>query len=154
MKFVLSLSICANLFLASCNLTLSANQKNNPTSNPTDANITSLSQRKSYDEIDLTQLPENIAKKGNSPEKLALIAFGTEEAEGFFREDIEVDTSSPEQATVTITQINLPDDSGNSIRYRIDFQKEGSQWRMEWAGQQFICQPGRGNQDWSPELCY
>lgn len=155
MTLVLSLSICSSLFLTSCNVVPISNQKDNSTSNPAVANnIASSPLRNSYDEIDLNQLPADVSKKGNSPEKLALTAFGTEEAEGFVQEDVEVDTSNLEQAIVTITQTNLPDDSVNSIRYRIDFQSHNSQWQMEWAGQQFICQPGRGNQDWSKELCY
>jgi hypothetical protein len=155
MAFVLSFSIGFSLFFASCNLVPIADQKNNSTSNSAVANnITSSSQRNSYDEIDLDQLPADVSKKGNSPEELALTAFGAEEVEGFVKEDIEVDTSTPGQAIVTIIQTNLPDDSVNSIRYRIDFKSEDSQWQMEWAGQQFICQSGRGNQDWSKELCY
>ncbi|MGL5833084.1 MAG: hypothetical protein ACRC1Z_07605 [Waterburya sp.] len=144
-----------NLFLASCNLVSIAEQKDNSSSNSAVANsLVSSPQRNSYDEIDLNQLPANVAKKGNSPKELALTAFGTEEVEGFIKEDVEVDTSNPEQAIVIIVQTNLPDDSVNSIRYRIDFKSEDSQWQMEWAGQQFICQSGRGNQNWSKELCY
>jgi hypothetical protein len=155
MTFVLSLSIGFNLFFASCNLVPIADQKDNSTSNSAIANsIDSSPQRNSYDKIDLNQLPTNVSKKGNSPEKLALTAFGTEEIEGYVKEDVEVDTSNPEQAIVTIVQKNLPDDSVNSIRYRIDFKSEDSQWQMEWAGQQFICQSGRGQQNWSKELCY
>jgi hypothetical protein len=155
MTFVLIFSIGFDLFLASCNLVPITDRKNNSTSNFTVANnIASSPQRNSYDEIDLNQLPANVAKKGNSPEELALTAFGTEEVEGFIKENVEVDTSNPEQAIVTIVQTNLPDDSVNSIRYRIDFQSEDFQWQMKWAGQQFICQPGRGNQYWSKELCY
>jgi hypothetical protein len=155
MTFVLSFSIGLNFFLTSCNLVTTAIQKHNSTSNPAIANsIASSPQRNAYEQIDLSQLPANVAKKGHSPEELALTAFGTEEVEGSVKEDVEVDTSNPKQAIVTIIQTNLPDDSVNSIRYRIDFKSEDSQWQMEWAGQQFICQPGRGNQDWSTELCY
>ena len=116
----------------------------------------SFSERDSYDEINLDRLRTDVPIKGNSPEELALTAFGTQEVEGLVKEEVEVDTSNPQQATVIITQTNLPDDSVNSIRYKIDFKpvkNEASQWKMEWAGQQFICQPGRGNQDWSKELC-
>ncbi len=156
MTFVLSFSICSNLFLASCNIVpIFSSQSNNPTSISTASNsLGSLPQRSSYDEIDLNQLPTNVSKKGKSPKSLALDAFGIEEVEGLIEEDIALDTSNPEQVIVAITQKNLPDDSVNSVRYRIDFKSEDSQWQMEWAGQQFICQPGRGNQDWSKELCY
>ena len=153
--FVFSFSIGFNWFVVSCNLLPITNQKDNSTSNSAVANsIARESQRDSYARIDLDRLPADVSKKGNNPKELALTAFGTEEVEGFVTEEVEVDTSNPEQTIVTITQTNLPDDSVNSIRYRIDFQSKDSQWQMKWAGQQFICQPGRGNQDWSKELCY
>lgn len=153
--FVLSFGIGFNLFLVGCNVVPITNQKDTPTSNSAVVNsIASLPQRSSYREIDLEQLPADVSKQGNSPEELALTAFGTEEVEGSVEQELEVDTSNPERAIVIITQTNLPDDSVNSIRYRIDFQREDSQWQMQWAGQQFICQPSRGSQDWSKELCY
>jgi hypothetical protein len=153
--FVISFSIGFNLFLASCNVVSTDNQKDNSTSTPAVSDsIASLPQRNCYDEINLDELPADVPKKGNSPEELALTAFGTKEVEGSVKEDVAVDNSNPERAIVTITQTNLPDDSVNSIRYRIDFKREDSQWQMEWAGQQFICQPGRGNQNWSKEVCY
>ncbi len=155
MIFAFVVSIGFNLLLASCNEVPISNQKDNSTSNSDVANsIANLPQRNSYDEIDLNQLPADVSKKGDSPEELALTAFGAEEVEGLLKEDIEIDTSNSGQAIVTITQTNLPDDSVNSIRYRIDFKSDNSQWQMEWAGQQFICQPGRGSQNWSKELCY
>jgi hypothetical protein len=154
MTLVLSFSIGFNLFLASCNVGSIANQEDNSTSTPAVVDSTGSSrERNSYQEINLNELPADVPTKGNSPEELALSAFGTKEVEGLVKEDVEIDTSNPERATVTIAQTNLPDDSVNSIRYRIDFKREDSQWQMEWAGQQFICQPGRGNQNWSKELC-
>ncbi|MEM7592513.1 MAG: hypothetical protein AAF383_13490 [Cyanobacteria bacterium P01_A01_bin.83] len=154
MILALGVSIGINSLLASCNQVPISSQENNSTSNAVTNNIESLSPRNAYDEIDLNQLPADVSTKGNSPEKLAQAAFGTEEVEGLLKEEIEVDTSNSEQTIVTITQTNLPDDSVNSIRYRVDFKNDGSQWQMEWSGQQFICQPGRGSQDWSQELCY
>lgn len=131
------------------------NQEDNSTSTPrVSDSIISLAQRNFYDEINLNQLPADVSKKGNSPEELALTAFGTKEVEGLVKENVEVDIRNREQTIVIITQTNLSDDSVNSIRYRIDFKYEDFQWQMEWAGQQFVCQPGRGNQNWSKELCY
>lgn len=150
----LSFSICFNLLIAGCNLLLISEQQDNLTSNSAVAsNINDSLQRNTYDEIDLDQFSAD-SKQGKSPEELALKFFGSEEVEGNLKEEVEVDNSSPEQSIVTITQTNLPDDSVNSILYRIVFKSVDSQWQMEWAGQQFICQPGRGNQDWSKELCY
>lgn len=31
---------------------------------------------------------------------------------------------------------------------------EPTEWGLVWAGQQFRCQPERGSQEWSNELCY
>ncbi|MEL7078931.1 MAG: hypothetical protein AAFY50_06365 [Cyanobacteria bacterium J06648_1] len=152
--FILSISICSNLFIAGCNLLPISEQKDNSTSNSSVANsIDSSPRRNAYAEIDLDQFSAD-SKKGNSPKELALNSFGAEEIEGSLKEEVEVDTSASEQSIVTITQMNLPDDSVKSIRYRIDFKSAESQWQMQWAGQQFICQPGRGIQDWSKELCY
>lgn len=151
--FVLSFSIGFNIFLESCSTLPVAKRKVNSTSSPTISDsIASPLPRNSYDEIDLNELPADVSKKGNSPEKLALTAFGSKE--GTVKQNVEVDTSNPEQTIVIITQTNLPDDSVNSIRYRIDFRSEDSQWQMEWSGRQFICQLGRGNQNWTKELCY
>ena len=151
--FVLSFGIGFN-FLAGCNVVPINDRQDTPISNAVVDSIASLPQRNSYDEIDLEQLPADVSIEGNSPEELALTALGTEEVEGAVEQEVEIDTSNRDRAIVMITQTNLPDDSVNSIRYRIDFQREDSQWQMEWAGQQFICQPKRGSQDWSKELCY
>lgn len=152
---VLSLSICSNLFFAGCNTLSIANQKDSSFSNPTvNNNITIKSKRNAYNKIDLNQLSAEIPRKGDAPKEIALIAFGNEETEGFVEEEIEVDTSNPEKTIVFLTQTNLPDDSVDSIRYRIDFESDGSQWQMKWAGQQFICQSERGSEKWSKELCY
>ncbi len=154
---ILGFGIGFNLFLASCNVLpmFSSQEKSSSVSISTTPNsLVTFPPQSSYDEIDLNQLPSNLQTKGTSPKSLALDAFGSEEVEGSMKEDVVVHTNSSEQVIVTITQTNLPDDSLNSIRYRIDFKSDGSEWQMEWAGQQFICQPGRGNQNWSKELCY
>ena len=55
---------------------------------------------------------------------------------------------------VTITKSNLPDDSIHAVRYQIELrQMPDTLFRFiggEWAQQ---CQPGRGHQDFTTELC-
>lgn len=154
-SLILSFVICLNFLLASCNVLSTYDREDDNTLKSTvPSSINSSNRRNSYKEIDLNQLPAHVLKKGEHPRKLALNAFGLEEIEESLQEDVEMDTNNSKQAVVTITQTNLPDDSVKSIRYRIDFKSDQSQWQMEWAGKQFVCQQGRGSQDWSKELCY
>ena len=60
---------------------------------------------------------------------------------------------SPTEAMVTITEGGLLDDSVAGFRYRFDIVNQNGQWTITRAGRQFRCQPGRGHQDWSIELC-
>jgi hypothetical protein len=45
------------------------------------------------------------------------------------------------------------DDSVAGIEDRIDLVRQGAVWEFEWVGGRFRCQPGRGQQDWGPDLC-
>ncbi|MEM9949143.1 MAG: hypothetical protein AAF810_24175 [Cyanobacteria bacterium P01_D01_bin.36] len=60
---------------------------------------------------------------------------------------------APSQAMITITEGGLLDDSVAGFRYRFDINNQAGQWVIARAGRQFRCQPGRGQQDWSAELC-
>ena len=94
---------------------------------------------------------------GEDPVKIALSALGLTEIIESEREEVELDYPSDNLATVTITQTNLADDSIAGIRYLINFAPYGDsddeKWQVVWAGQQFKCQPGRGDENWSPDLC-
>ena len=94
---------------------------------------------------------------GEEPREIALSALGLTEIIESEREEVELDYPSDNLATVTITQTNLADDSIAGIRYLVQFapysDDDAEKWQVVWAGQQFKCQPGRGEEDWSPDLC-
>ncbi|NJO77998.1 MAG: hypothetical protein HC827_05380 [Cyanobacteria bacterium RM1_2_2] len=66
---------------------------------------------------------------------------------------------TPEKAVVTITKTGLLDDSVAATRTRYDFKPvEGSaeaaqQWQLVQVTEQNKCQPNRGSQDWTGDLC-
>jgi len=39
------------------------------------------------------------------------------------------------------------------MRYWLEFTAADNQWEMVWAGRQVRCQPNRGSQEWSTDLC-
>jgi hypothetical protein len=58
------------------------------------------------------------------------------------------------QVIATVDRGGLRDDSVSDIRYRFDIQRQANgQWEIKKAGQQYRCQPGRGQQDWAGTLC-
>lgn len=55
---------------------------------------------------------------------------------------------------IRVTQSGLRDDSVQGLQHWIELAPYGvDQWKVIWAGEQSRCQPGRGHQDWSIELC-
>jgi uncharacterized iron-regulated membrane protein len=72
---------------------------------------------------------------------------------------IRVAYPTPEKAVVTVTKTGLLDDSIAAIRTRYDFKPvEGSteaskQWQLVQVTEQNKCQPNRGSQDWTGDLC-
>lgn len=129
--------------------------------NNSDAKTTAASakaHRENYKPISLTKIADAKALAGNDPKAIALSAFGNVESEGGSR-DVTVDYPQPNQAIVTITQTGVADDSVREIRYRAELvttsksAQTSKQWKLVWAGSQVKCQPGRGSQDWTTELC-
>lgn len=55
--------------------------------------------------------------------------------------------------TVTVTLDGLLDDSVRAERWTLDFEPDGDTYRLTAATWAQRCQPGRGHQDFSPELC-
>lgn len=99
-------------------------------------------------------VPEGDGAVGADPTAVALATFGsTEPGEGNFEETVELVEETDDQALVLLTQTGLADDSVNGMRYRLEFVPEGDQWRLDWAGSQVRCQPGRGSEEWGTELC-
>ena len=115
-------------------------------------------ERQNYKLISLSEIADTEARVGSDPKALALSAFGNTETEGGSRQ-VTVDYPQPNQAVVIITQLGVADDSVRGIRYRAEFvpttksAQTQKQWEIVWAGSQVTCQPGRGHQDWSKELC-
>ncbi len=120
--------------------------------------VSAQSERENYKAIALEKIASADALIGNDPKAIALSVFGKTESEGGSR-DVKVYYPQPNQAVVIITQIGVADDSIRGIRYRTEFRTRSKpsstskQWKMVWAGSQVTCQPGRGHQDWSAELC-
>lgn len=80
--------------------------------------------------------------------------------EGRAEETVRIDYGGPppsETVVISHTMIGLPDDSVNSMRYRIEMtwdpQEPDANWEVTWVGQQFRCQQGRGQQDWGSDFC-
>jgi hypothetical protein len=65
-------------------------------------------------------------------------------------------TASAEGAgpeTVVVTFDGLLDDSVRAERWTLTFSADGETYRLDDAQRTQRCQPGRGHQDFSPELC-
>lgn len=117
--------------------------------------IVKVSGQNQYSAISLNQIDRKLLT-GNDPKQLALAAFGIKETEGNFQQTANMQKNF-QSAIVTITQLGLTDDSVRSVRYRVEFEPLTTTptqwWRMLWAGKQYKCQPGRGDQNWTTKLC-
>jgi hypothetical protein len=113
--------------------------------------------REDYQAIALSKLGRGEKLTGSDPKAIALRVFRNTEPERG-KSAITVKTDYP-KAVAIVTQIGIADDSVRSIRYRVEFLATANTvpadqvWSLVWAGSQFKCQPGRGHQDWSTELC-
>ncbi|NJN29534.1 MAG: hypothetical protein HC824_03045 [Synechococcales cyanobacterium RM1_1_8] len=108
--------------------------------------------RSEYNGIDLAGRSDD-QRSGDDPEAIAQALFGAQEAmEGNYRESSEAEIGN-ERSVVIFTQENLPDDSVQAIRTRLEFFRVDGPWQLEWAGEQYRCQEGRGQQDWGKALC-
>lgn len=98
-------------------------------------------------------LPPN-GTPGAAPLEVAREVFGSAEpVEGNYVEEAESLVASEDQQVVVFTRMGLADDSVLGMRYRLELIRQGEQWEPTWAGQQTLCRPGRGHQDWSAEPC-
>jgi hypothetical protein len=55
--------------------------------------------------------------------------------------------------TVTVTLDGLLDDSVRAERWTLEFEPDGENYALTQATWAQRCQPGRGHQEFSPELC-
>ena len=68
--------------------------------------------------------------------------------------DLRVEPEDAPEATVTVTFDNLADDSVAAVRWTLQFEPaEDDSIRLARGRVGQRCQPGRGHQDFSPELC-
>jgi hypothetical protein len=113
--------------------------------------------REEYKAIALSKLGKNDDLVGSDPKAIALRVFRNTEPERG-KSEISVETNYP-SAVAIVTQIGVADDSIRGIKYRAEFTATSNTvpsdklWTLVWAGAQFKCQPGRGHQNWSTELC-
>jgi hypothetical protein len=134
----------------SVSVALNRRQANQTTPTPTE--------RVQYEPINLEATAKPLELAGSDPEAIALAAFGISESEGNLSQTVTVDYPQPDKAVVILTQTGVADDSVNGFRYRLEMESTtpsptNPSWQTVWAGRQFKCQPSRGHQDWSTELC-
>lgn len=68
--------------------------------------------------------------------------------------EVTLDTSRPGGTTVTVLKDNLEDDSVRAQRHILEFSLfSGGVVNLSEARVEYRCQAGRGQQDFSPELC-
>ena len=59
-----------------------------------------------------------------------------------------------DEASVRVTREGLADDSVRAVRYVIELERgDDGTWRLRSAQRLQRCQPERGHQDFSPQLC-
>jgi len=89
----------------------------------------------------------------NNPKETIQKWFGFSELQDSQKQEIEVSCPKPDQVIVTLTKTGLLDDSVAGVRDRVEFTSHPDGWELIWVGRQQKCYPGRGNTDWSTQLC-
>lgn len=117
-----------------------------------------IAARNNYKLVSLERFPSPSTQVFATPTEATLETFSLREnSPNTQQQQVSVNYLQPKIAVVMLTQTNLRDDSVSGIRYRVEvvqqFTPAGQSWEILWAGQQFKCQPGRGHQDWSTQLC-
>jgi hypothetical protein len=91
---------------------------------------------------------------GSDPATVAQQLFGKPAPlEGRYSQEIRNLASASGQRVILFTQSGLADDSVRGTRHRLEFVTADGRWRLDWAGRQVSCWPGRGHEDWSTEAC-
>ncbi|NJL09294.1 MAG: hypothetical protein HC908_00905 [Calothrix sp. SM1_7_51] len=112
--------------------------------------------RAKYKQIPLEKIT---SAKGSDPATLAMNAFeDTVPKKG--RRKVEVAYPQPDEALVTITQINQQKNAVDEIRYRVELTTFGRSilvasplWQIVWVGSQEQCISGRGNKIAPAPVC-
>ena len=98
-------------------------------------------------------LPAN-GSVGADPVDMAQALYGfAEPGEGRYTEETAILSVSPDRRVLLFTRLGLPDDSLRGQRYRLEFVPGADGWRLDWAGRQLTCWPGRGHEDWRTRFC-
>ncbi|MBW4488414.1 MAG: hypothetical protein KME12_11555 [Trichocoleus desertorum ATA4-8-CV12] len=115
--------------------------------------------RAAYSPVSLDQFTQSgRSLTGQRPSAIVAQLFGaTEGLSPLGLEQMEIRYAESGEAIALLAQTGRQDDSVNGVRYRVELQPQpsdiGSQWQVTWVGQQFKCQPQRGQQDWAIALC-
>jgi len=90
---------------------------------------------------------------GSDPEAVTAALFSAQEpVEGRYSESSDAELGN-ERAVVLFVRDNLADDSVQAILSRVEFERVDGPWQVVWAGEQYRCREGRGQQDWAAALC-
>jgi len=101
------------------------------------------------------QIDNLTSLRNPDPRLLVIRAFGHRDSahpEGLQQERIVITYATP-QALALLELIGMADDSVRSRRYSFVLALDGGSWRVVRAGSQWICQPGRGHQNWAATPC-
>lgn len=120
----------------------------------TASDTTALDSAEAYRPLDLGREPYTAAsREGVDPVLLVRQLFGNPEVRG--GEEVRIVKETATSMTVIVTVLDQMDDSVRDRRVRATLKRssESERWRVLRAGEQFRCQPGRGQREWSGELC-
>lgn len=108
-----------------------------------------------FREIDLQTFRERYNLTTITPQAVGMDLFErfAGGGEGRNSESLTIEYPSWDEAVVMVTIMGLADDSVNSQRFRIEFERNEPEWDMVSVGSQYRCQSGRGQQDWDSDLC-
>ncbi|MCU0526306.1 MAG: hypothetical protein MUF72_15940 [Elainella sp. Prado103] len=105
-----------------------------------------------------SRVVENVTLAPGADPLAMVVATRQPNAEPTGVEQMKLTYPSPEKAVVLVTKSELGDDSVASIRTRYEFAPvdtaDGTrQWQLTQVTEQNKCQPNRGSQDWTGDLC-
>lgn len=121
-------------------------------------NLDNQEGRDRYTPIALDTLSNDTPLIGTDPKSMALSVVDLPAAEGNSQKRTSVSIKKGQSAVVMLSQVGLGDDSVQGIRYRLEFEPNGTvddeeQWQLVWVGRQQLCWPGRGPEEWTNEPC-
>lgn len=100
---------------------------------------------------------EHSPLKTNDPIEAALAAVRSQGVGFGRRREIVAENDAlenPQNSVVTITEEGFADDSVRGHRYTLQLQKDADEnWVVEDLQKFWVCQPGRGSQVYTQELC-